>query len=195
MRRRIFDNEGHAFFVAFSCYRRRRLLDDNQAKGVVIHFRSMQLKSQEGNSPGFVVMPEHVHALVHFFQKGRLSTFMNQWKRRSSMELKRLYKTKLSAYSEPIVLDGPMWQPKYYVFNVYSEDKARGKLKYMHNNPVKAGLIKKPVDWPCSSARWYFLKRQVGVAYMRSYSPSCLRHWQQKPVASVTRAVYLGAAS
>jgi hypothetical protein len=56
-----------------------------------------------------------------------------------------------------------MWQPKYYVFNVYSEDKTRGKLDYMHNNPVKARLVKKPVDWPYSSARWYFLKRPVGV--------------------------------
>ena len=163
MGRRIFDNEGHGFFVTFSCYRRRRLLDDNQAKGIVIHFLSVQLKNQEGRCLGFVIMPEHVHALVHFPDKGQLSTFMNQWKRRSSIELKGLYRTKLSAYSEQIDLDDPMWQPKYYVFNVYSEAKAREKLDYMHNNPVKAGLVKKAVDWLHSSARWYSLKTPVGV--------------------------------
>jgi hypothetical protein len=38
-------------------------------------------------------------------------------------------------------LQGPMWQPKYYVFNVYSATKAREKLDYMHHNPVKAGLV------------------------------------------------------
>ena len=60
-------------------------------------------------------------------------------------------------------LSGPMWQPKYYVFNVSSGKKASEKLAYMHGNPVKAGLVDKPVDWPYSSARWYFLRKSVGV--------------------------------
>jgi hypothetical protein len=38
MERKIFDLKGHAHFVTFSCYRRRRILDDNRAKGIVIHF-------------------------------------------------------------------------------------------------------------------------------------------------------------
>jgi len=49
MRRRIFDSVGHAYFVTFSCYRRRRLLDDKKAKGAVIHFLSVQLKNQGAN--------------------------------------------------------------------------------------------------------------------------------------------------
>ena len=157
MRRRIFDSEGHAYFVTFSCFRRRRLLDDKQAKGIVIHFLSVQLKNQGGNCLGFVIMPEHVHALVRFGEHGQLSIFMNQWKRRSSMELKRLYRGALSAYGDRLDLSGPMWQPKYYAFNVFSKIKAREKLDYMHNNPVKAGLVDNPVAWPYSPARWYIL--------------------------------------
>ena len=30
-------------------------------------------------------------------------------------------------------------------------------LHYMHNNPVKRGLVKQPGDWPWSSWRFYFL--------------------------------------
>ncbi|MGV8074548.1 MAG: transposase [Syntrophobacteraceae bacterium] len=164
MRRQIFDKEGHAYFVTFSCFRRRRLLDDNQAKGIVIHFLAAQLKNQGGICFGFVVMPEHVHALIHFSEQGQLSIFMSQWKRRSSMELKLLYRNKLRAYGQTIDLDGPMWQAKYYVFNIFSQKKAREKLDYMHNNPVKAGLVHNPVDWPYSSARWYLLRKSVGVA-------------------------------
>ena len=33
----------------------------------------------------------------------------------------------------------------------------------MHANPVRAGLVKKAVDWSWSSARWYLQKRSVGV--------------------------------
>jgi hypothetical protein len=41
---------------------------------------------------------------------------------------------------------------------VYSETKRREKLNYMHNNPVKRGLVSSPGDWPCSSWRFYFLQ-------------------------------------
>ena len=38
-----------------------------------------------------------------------------------------------------------------------NEKKRREKLNYMHNNPVKRGLVKQPGDWPWSSWRFYFL--------------------------------------
>ena len=139
------------------------MLDDKQAKGIVIHFLSVQLKNQRGSCIGFVVMPDHVHALIHFDEQGQLSIFMSQWKRRSSIELKRLYRGDLISYGQMIDLNGRMWQAKYYVFNVFSEKKAMEKLDYMHGNPVKAGLVDEPVDWPYSSARWYFLRKSVGV--------------------------------
>jgi hypothetical protein len=28
-------------------------------------------------------------------------------------------------------------------------------VNYIHNNPVKRGLVEDPLDWPWSSARWY----------------------------------------
>jgi putative transposase len=31
------------------------------------------------------------------------------------------------------------------------------KLRYMHNNPVKRGLVLAPGDWKWSSYRFYFL--------------------------------------
>jgi len=50
-----------------------------------------------------------------------------------------------------------VWQAKYYPFNVFTVEKALEKLEYMHNNPVKAGLVKEACDWPWSSAG-HFLK-------------------------------------
>ena len=43
-----------------------------------------------------------------------------------------------------------LWQPKSYVFHVYSERKLREKLDYMHTNPVKAGLVQRAEDWRSS---------------------------------------------
>jgi hypothetical protein len=33
----------------------------------------------------------------------------------------------------------------------------------MHNNPDKAGLTNEPADWLYGSARWYLLRKPVGV--------------------------------
>jgi hypothetical protein len=38
---------------------------------------------------------------------------------------------------------------------VFSNDKFTEKLRYMHRNPVKRGLVEKPEDWQWSSFRHY----------------------------------------
>ena len=45
---------------------------------------------------------------------------------------------------------------KSYDMNIWSPKKRDEKLNYMHNNPVKRGLLKHPGDWPWSSWRFYF---------------------------------------
>jgi REP element-mobilizing transposase RayT len=39
------------------------------------------------------------------------------------------------------------WQPRYYDFNFFSERKHIEKLRYMHRNPVKRGLVESPELW------------------------------------------------
>ena len=48
-----------------------------------------------------------------------------------------------------------LWQPGFYDFNIYNEEKLLEKLNYMHNNPVKAGLVLSPSDYEWSSYREY----------------------------------------
>jgi len=97
VKRRIHDDEGHAQFVTFSCYRRRRLLDHPRARQVVISLLATELAVHDGACCGFVVMPDHVHAIVWFRENGRLSHFMKQWKQESSVLLKRLVRGQLAA--------------------------------------------------------------------------------------------------
>ena len=40
--------------------------------------------------------------------------------------------------------------------NIWNPKKRHEKLNYMHNNPVKRGLVKEPGDWPWSGWRFYF---------------------------------------
>lgn len=161
--RTIHDDELHAHFVTFSCCRRRRLLDHDQAKRIVLGVLNAQLNSRRASCVGFVVMPDHVHAIVWFPAPGQLSVFIQQWKRLSSHHIGRWVRDELVGYAAKMGRDDPFWQAKYYSFNLYNEEKIREKLTYMHDNPVRAGLVSRQCDWPFSSARWYESRRSVGV--------------------------------
>ena len=48
-----------------------------------------------------------------------------------------------------------VWQPRYWEHAIQDEDDLGRHRDYIHYNPVKHGLVKKPVDWPYSSFhRW-----------------------------------------
>jgi putative transposase len=162
-KRRIFDTENHAQFVTFSCFRRRRLLDHPQVRDDFVEITAEKLGKDQGVCCGFVVMPDHVHAIVWFGAEGALSPFMKSWKQATSLRLKRVLRGVAPNYADRIPIAEPFWQPKYYPFNLYSEHKAREKLDYMHLNPVRAGLVDRAIDWRWSSAAYYESGVDVGI--------------------------------
>ena len=49
-----------------------------------------------------------------------------------------------------------VWQPGFYDFNIYTENKLREKLDYIHFNPVKAGIATAPSEYRFSSFYQYY---------------------------------------
>jgi len=58
-------------------------------------------------------------------------------------------------YSARFDLTEPVWQPRYYSFNIYSKRKLLEKLNYMHHDQVRAGLATAVCEWEFSSARFF----------------------------------------
>jgi putative transposase len=92
---------------------------------------------------GYVVMPEHVHLLVNEPERALLSKAVQALK--LSVPMRRR--------------ERPFWQAHYYDFNVHSREKFVQKLRYIHRNPVRRGLVPKPEDWKWSS----FCHYQTGI--------------------------------
>ena len=78
VKRRVYDDQKHIHFVTFSCYKRRKFLQPDRAKRIVIGYLSSRLAKHDGLCIGFVIMPDHVHALVWFPKTRQLSPFMNK---------------------------------------------------------------------------------------------------------------------
>jgi putative transposase len=161
--RRLGDSELFAHYVTFTCNGRRRLLDQDHPKRVVLGVLNEQLAHQSATCVGFVIMPNHVHAIVWFPQPGQLSRFVHEWKRRSSFTIRAWYRNLDAQYFDFTAFGDRFWQPRYYAWTIASRSKLEEKLAYVHLNPVRAGLVAAAVDWPWSSARWYADGRPVGV--------------------------------
>lgn len=133
------------------------MLDCEPLRDAVVELLAQKLAEYRGICSGYVVMPDHVHAIVWFDASGQLSRFMKSWKQTSSQKLKKMLRGVAPGYASNIPPDDPFWQPKYYPFSLYSPRKAEEKLDYMHKNPVTAGLVERAALWKWSSARYYLL--------------------------------------
>jgi len=97
-----------------------------------------------------MVMPEHVHLLLTEPEQEILAVAMPAIKQ--SVSRRR---------------GGRLWQPRYHDFNVWSAKKRIEKLRYIHRNPVRRGLVANPEDWEWSSYQHY-LTGKAGVVEIES---------------------------
>lgn len=157
---RRYYGKGDLHFITFSCYRRLPLLKSARARDVFVRELAKLREELQFRLIGYVVMPEHVHLLISEPRQGTPATMLQKLKLRVA---RRLRKQRRSAHpgqmSLPFEKSGEplrgFWQARFYDFNVYSERKRTEKLRYMHENPVKRGLVKHPRDWPWSSWGFY----------------------------------------
>jgi putative transposase len=142
---------GNLHFVTFSCYQRLGYLGTGEARDLFEEALQRMALCHHFEVAGYVVMPEHVHLLVSEPEVGLLS---------AGLQALKLSVAKRSKQR-------PFWTSRYYDFNVFTEAKRVEKLKYIHRNPVKRGLVEKPEDWRWSSYRYYLTGEQGRVKISR----------------------------
>ena len=128
-RRRTFTDQRYVHFLTFSVYRRRRLLDLDQPKRIVLGVLNHQLQAFHARCCGFVLMPEHLHALVWLPGTDELRRFLHGWKRMSSFRIRSWYDAHARQYFAEFGAGDRFWQPKYYAFQIYDERKLKEKLQ------------------------------------------------------------------
>lgn len=147
-------------FITFSSYHRLPFLDTAGGRSVFLEMLEEVRQKYLFRVVGYVIMPEHVHLLLGESQIGTLSVALQVVKQRTARK----------AHD---VIRGPMWQRRFYDFNVFSQKKVTEKLFYMHENPVKRGLVLTAEDWVWSSAQFYSSGEQGMVKILEEKIPAC----------------------
>lgn len=167
-KRQIIDLPGEFHFVTFSTYQRRRFLAPERTRTIVVEVLQTCLETHRAFCHGFVIMPNHIHAILSVAPGDTISSFLQAWKKTSSYRIKRFYAQELTKYHDLCPDACPIWQAKFYDFNLESDEKFLEKLEYMHANPVSANLVLTSLNWAWSSARFYEKGEDVGVKVTKS---------------------------
>jgi REP element-mobilizing transposase RayT len=90
----------------------------------------------------WVIMPNHVHAVLWPMPNYTLSSILKGWKGFSAREANKT----LGRTGERF------WQPESFDHWIRNDQEHAAFCRYVVNNPVKAGLCREPQDWQWSSA-------------------------------------------
>ena len=116
-------------------------LRDSRAASIVEE-NWLHSDAQDYRVLAWVVMPNHVHLLVEIWQKP-MSELLLGWKGYTARRINRVLGRR-----------GKLWQDDYWDRYIRDEAHYCKVVHYIESNPVKAGLVKTPEQWPFSSARF-----------------------------------------
>ena len=175
-------------FITCSCYHRQPQLDTPERRDLFLSILEEARQKYRFVVHGYVIMPEHFHLLITEPELGDPSVVMKVLKERFTRKLRTKRGTEgalliaegapliascaMSGRPHPDAMSGipnqePVWQKRFYDFNVRTEEKHLEKLRYIHRNPVKRGLVDHPEQWEWSSFRSY-LYQETGPVRVKS---------------------------
>ena len=124
------------YFVTFATHNRLALLARREIHDVFRLFCE-RAEEQDVAVGRYVIMPDHVHLFVAIPATGiTLSKWVHALRTVLGKELLRLGMQK------------PHWQEGFFDHVLRSAESYAQKWDYVRMNPVRAGLVSNPEDWP-----------------------------------------------
>ncbi|NQU04774.1 MAG: transposase [Calditrichaeota bacterium] len=141
-------NLGSCFFITTTFYNHAKYGEISGVYEELADSINNRLEKTNAKLISYVFMPSHIHMILSI-DGALLSGFMRDFKKFTSQ--KSL--THLKGQSS-------LWQDRYDRVAIVKHKVLLTKMNYIHNNPVKAGLVRKPEDWYWSSAADYYMERE-----------------------------------
>jgi REP element-mobilizing transposase RayT len=123
---------------------------------------------------GYVIMSNHIHFLIEA-KNGDLPDVLRDFKKFTSQRILHLIESNPKESRKRWLLwlfkqeekEGKtnyrFWQPDNHVEECFSQKFSWQKLNYIHENPVRAGIVSKEEEYMHSSAADYYYGKQVGL--------------------------------
>jgi putative transposase len=142
----------------------KKLLQADKFKDIVIESMRFLVKENRIIIYGFVIMVNHIHTIWQM-QAGTMRSslkrdFLNFTAQKIQRDLKKKHLNVLSHFLVNAKdRKYQFWERNPLSVEIWSEKVLKQKLRYLHENPVRAGLCKFPEEYKYSSALFY----QTGI--------------------------------
>ncbi|MCI0530608.1 MAG: transposase [candidate division Zixibacteria bacterium] len=137
--------ENHIYFITTVTHKRKRFFDGENNCEILLRVVRYYRERLSFRVYGYVILPDHIHALIQVPEGLDISTIMHCIKRASAYQINQILHTK-----------GPVWQAGYHEHVIRDEKDLKGRLNYIHKNPLKAGLVENLEYYKFSSFRNYY---------------------------------------
>jgi len=170
---RRYNDAGHAHALTFSCFRRQKFLASSRSCQWLIDAIDLARRKHEFDLWAYVIMPEHVHAVVcPRRERYDVSPFLETLKLSVTRKALAFVKREQPASLRLMLDEQPNGKRSHRFWqrgggfdrNLWSEKAIFAEIDYIHANPVRRGLCERAEDWAWSSAGDYAARDAEGIA-------------------------------
>ena len=131
------------YFVTFATRDRKRIPSLHRAQLALEEYGHCATSKFNVALGRYVLMPDHIHLFVRGGRNFILSSWIGGLKRAMSVALLK------EAQARRLPLQGrSFWQPGFFDHILRSDESYAEKWNYVRDNPVRAGLVATPDQWP-----------------------------------------------
>ncbi len=145
VRLRRYNVENLAYLITTSAFLNRPSLLTNQRAETVADYIYRARPDLIQYLLAFAIMPSHMHILFVPQPGVTISGVLHYIKRGSARVIQAQEKT-----------TGRLWTRRFHDQGIRTEEQLRESIEYIHNNPVKAGMVKEAEEylWSSANSRW-----------------------------------------
>ncbi|MCD4823231.1 MAG: hypothetical protein K8S55_01375 [Phycisphaerae bacterium] len=181
--RKSWDIPWDSHLLTFSCFNRRPFFRSNRACGWFLE----NLISAQRKAPfdlwGYVLMPEHVHLLILPADGVKMSAILYTLKQPVTIRAITYIRRHTPTFLRRMEDTQPNGKVAYrfwqrgggYDRNLRAVSDVHEKLKYLHENPVRRGLVSCAEDYHWSSARAWLTGDDGDVPVNRGSFPPMIQ--------------------
>ncbi len=149
--------EGGIYFFTLVTYQRQKLFFPSEVRKLLIQTVEEVREFHSFEMIAYCVLTDHVHFLWQMpEQESDYAMRIGLIKRRFSKKYSPLYGETLQRTESQLKRrELTIWQRRFWEHFIRDEIDLGRHIEYIHYNPIKHGLLKRTVDWDCSSFHDY----------------------------------------
>jgi len=160
MQEEISFSKEHPEFLTVTCLEWKNILADDRFKDIITDSLTYLTQSNRIYIYCFVIMSNHFHLIWQMVGDHKRSDVQRDFLKYTGQQIVKTLQNEQSEILKELLVNAKdrkhqVWERNSLGVPLWTPEVFRQKLDYIHDNPVKAGLCKRPEDYRYSSARFY----------------------------------------